>query len=58
MACKSGIQARTYTKRSAGTGNWSSVGLVAGDGCRFLILLNVGFFVFVIGPGALSQNSG
>jgi hypothetical protein len=51
----SGVQARTYTQRVGGKGRWESVGLVAGGGCLLVILAIVGFVVFVVMAGSLSQ---
>jgi len=53
----SGIQARTYVQQKLATGSWSSVALVAGGGCVFLVIagillvilgvLSVGFLSFL-----------
>jgi hypothetical protein len=49
----SGIQARTYIRKTGGTGNWSSVAIVAGGGCLLVIVAIVLVVVFVIGLGAI-----
>jgi hypothetical protein len=37
----SGIQAKTYIKKIQGKGSWSSVGIVAGLGCVFIVIVSV-----------------
>ena len=51
----SGIQARTYTQKTNGTGSWQSVGLVAGGGCLLVVIAVVVLVVFGIGAGILSS---
>jgi hypothetical protein len=44
----SGIQARTYVKKSGSKGNWLPVGFVAGGGC-FLTIITILIFLFALG---------
>jgi len=52
----SGIQARTYVQRTQGTGNWSSVGVMAGGGCLTLIIIVVVLFGVVLGGSSALQQ--
>lgn len=52
----SGIQARTYIRKTGGTGSWSSVVIAAGGGCLLVIVAIVLVVVFVIGLGALGGS--
>lgn len=51
----SGIQARTYTQKIGGKGNWLSVALVGGGGCLFVIVVIVALAALGIFSAVLSQ---
>ncbi len=52
----SGIQARTYMKKSRGTGSWLPVGFVAGGGC-LLTVITILVFLFALGGLSLILGS-
>ena len=51
----SGIQARSYIRRTEGRGNWGKVAVVAGGGCLVVIVIVVLFVVLGVGASLLSS---
>jgi len=51
----SGIQARTYTQKVGGKGNWLSVALVGGGGCLIVIIAIVAAVALGIFAALISQ---
>jgi hypothetical protein len=53
----SGIQARTYTQKVGGKGNWKSVAAVAGGGCLLVIIIIVALLALGIFSAVITQNN-
>ena len=51
----SGIQARTYTQKTNGTGSWQSVAIIAGGGCILVIIIGLLFVFLGLGATILSN---
>ena len=51
----SGIQARTYTQKTNGTGIWQSVAIIAGGGCILVIIIGLLFVFLGLGATILSN---
>jgi hypothetical protein len=53
----SGIQARTYIKKTGGKGSWQSVAFVAGGGCLLVIIALIMIIILLTGMGILFTQS-
>ncbi len=51
----SGIQARTYTQKMAGRGNWKNVAFVGGGGCLLVVLIIAALVAFGVFAMAINQ---
>lgn len=47
----SGIQARSYARQAAETGNWGSVAVVGGFGCLLAVIVSAGFLILFVFAG-------